>query len=407
MRTFRYRAVTSNDRAEYGVVEAVDDRDAALRLLDRGLYPVNISMTGRSMLDILSTPISTRALSAPETAQVLADLGHLVNAGVEVAPALAIISSTNFDSHRRLFFVRLVERVRVGRALSDALSEFGALFPAHVIAAVRAGEISGGLGRALVRIAETQRRTLKLRSQFRTALIYPTCVAVGVTAALFVLVGVVVPTLEQLFSHEIHRLPGQTRFLVLIGRAVRDNAALIAIGAASLAVIIAIGLRRAEFRKHIELLVLRIPIAGRLLSAAETARIAVLLAMLASAGLPLVSAVTLVQDSARLAISRDALLNAVLRLREGACLYDALSDVPTLSGRVLALIRIGEMTARLGPLLEEAARDAEYQVSTAIERALSLITPAMTLLFGGIAGFVLYAVMTAILSVNDLAMRGG
>ena len=95
-----------------------------------------------------------------------------------------------------------------------------------------------------------------------------------------------------------------------------------------------------------------------------------------------------------------------MKLREGARLHQVLSAVPTLSARVLALVQIGETTARLRPLLEEASRDAEYRVSIAIERALAMLTPAMTLVFGAVAGFVLYAVMTSILSVNDLAARG-
>jgi general secretion pathway protein F len=94
---------------------------------------------------------------------------------------------------------------------------------------------------------------------------------------------------------------------------------------------------------------------------------------------------------------------AYSRLREGARLYEALGSVTVLGPRVLALIRIGEITGHLDVLLSEAARDAEQRVTMAVDRMLALMTPVMTLFFGSVAGFVLYAVMTAILSVNQLA----
>jgi general secretion pathway protein F len=167
----------------------------------------------------------------------------------------------------------------------------------------------------------------------------------------------------------------------------------------------ALALRNDRIRVGAEHLALRIPVLGSLMSAAETARLATMLSMLAASGLPLVNAMALVRDGGRLKLSRDALSSAALKLREGAKLHEALSDVPTLAARVLALIRIGETTGRLAVMLEEAARDSEQQVTTTVERLLALLTPAMTLLFGAIAGFVLYAVMTSILSVNSLAVK--
>ena len=136
----------------------------------------------RSLLELLGNPINGMALSSSDSAQVLADLGHLVSAGVEVAPALAIVSSTNSRTRPHGILVQLLEKVRLGRGLSEAMADLGTVFPAHVTAVVRAGEVSGSLGPALVRAADGQRRASKLRSQVRTALIYPSCVGAAFSA---------------------------------------------------------------------------------------------------------------------------------------------------------------------------------------------------------------------------------
>jgi general secretion pathway protein F len=300
---------------------------------------------------------------------------------------------------------QLLSQVRLGRSLSDAMAHSAAAFPAHAIAAVRAGEVSGTLADALLRVADSMRRVAALRAQVRTALIYPACIAAAVAVALVVLIGVVVPTLESIFAEAAHRLPWQTRFLVGCGRFIREHAAALIVGVAASAAALVLALRHERFRVRAETLALALPIVGPLLAASETARVAAMLSMLAAAGLPLVNALALARDGGRMRLTHEGLDAAALKLREGAKLHAALSGVATLSSRVLGLVRIGEATGRLGVLLEEAARDAEQQVKTAVERLLALLTPAMTLAFGGIAGFVLYTVMTSILSVNNLALR--
>jgi type II secretory pathway component PulF len=247
------------------------------------------------------------------------------------------------------------------------------------------------------------RQATLLRNKVRTALIYPACVAVAAAFAILVLVAVVVPALESIFADGLQRLPWQTRMLISFGRFVRGHAIVLAMVSVIAAITAQRLCRYPRIRSGLERVALKLPVVGALLATSETARIATSLALLTASGLPLAKSITIAQDSASLSITRDAFAAAAVRLREGGRLHEALGDVGVLSARVLALIRIGELTGRLNILLAEAARDAEQRVNSSVERLLALLTPVMTLFFGSIAGFVLYAVMTAILSVNELA----
>lgn len=405
MTVYRFRAVTTLDRPETGVLEATSVADAQRQLMNRGLYPLHVAQRGTGINALLSTQIGRRSLVLVETGQLLADLGHLVEAGVEVAAALEIMASAGAKPRVLRILEALNAQVRQGRSLSEALAASDAKFPSHVIAVVRAGEISGQLAEGLIRVSNTIHRTATLRSQIRTALIYPACVAAAATIAILVLLGVVVPALETIFAGATNRLPWQTQALVALGHFVRDYAWLIGLGWAGLLLGFAATYRNKAARVKIEHAMLGVPVVGNILIAAETARIAALLSMLASAGLPLANAVAISSDAARMLVSQIGLKAAVVKLREGAHIHDALAGVPTIGKRPLALIRIGELTGRLSQLLEEAARDSEYRVSAAVDRLLALLTPVMTLAFGAVAGFVLYTVMTSILAVNDLAIK--
>jgi general secretion pathway protein F len=402
MKSFRFRAANADDRPQSGMIEALDAAAAARLLIDRGLYPIELNAERRSWSEILHKPLN-RALSSTDAAQVLVDLGHLLDAGVELAVALATMASVRNRRQVGEVLGQLLRDVRTGRSLSESMAGADVGFPAQVIAVIRAGEISGTLAGALMQAGTNLRQTAALRRKVRTALIYPTCVAVAVCLVILVLVGVVVPALETIFSQEVQRLPWQTRALVAVGRFVRQHAVAIVVLVASLGVAARLSIKYAAIRLAVERAIIRLPVIGSLVATAETARIASSLALLSASGLPLVQATTIARDCSRLRITQEAFSIAAAQLRQGASLHQALTQVVVLGPRVLALIRIGETTGRLSSLLTEAARDAEERVAASIERMLALMTPAMTLFFGGIAGFVLYAVMTAILSVNDLA----
>jgi general secretion pathway protein F len=402
MTAFRFHAANADDRQQSGCIEALDIADAARLLIDRGLFPIELSASKWSWTALLHKPLGN-TLSSADSAQILVDLGHLLAAGVELAVALSTTVATPVKQRVRDVLQHLLRDVRMGRSLSESMAGLPAGFPSHVIAVVRAGEISGTLANALAQAGNSLRQAAVLRSKIRTALIYPICVSLAIAFAIIVLIGVVVPALETIFADGLQRLPWQTRMLVSVGRFTRQHV----VALAALLVALTIGgyslCKHASARMRLEQIALRIPVIGSLLATAETARIAMVLALLSSSGLPLVQAVTFARHCARLSITQDAFMTAGSRLREGARLHEALGGVTVLGPRVLALIRIGEITGHLDVLLSEAARDAEQRVTMAVDRMLALLTPVMTLFFGSIAGFVLYAVMTAILSVNQLA----
>lgn len=403
MKEFRFRAVNGDDVPENGTLLAYDSMDASRRLVARGLYPLDVSPS-RSLRGILNSDIRLQRLSRADIAQLLTDIGHLISSGIEVAPALTLVSTSGASRTRRVVS-QLLERVRKGNSLSESMRAERRTFSDYIIAVTRASEASNSLGPGLLRIADNLSKSAALRSQVQTALIYPACIAVAVVTAIAVLVIVVVPTLEGVFGDHA-RLPWQTRFLVYLSDGVRTHYIAVVASVAAVVTTQAVLLRIPETKRQIEGVALNVPGLGEFLRTIETAQIATMLAMLTTSNIPLVEAVSMVRDGARFSISRIALEEAIAGLREGRRLHEALANVPTLSPRVLAIIQIGDSTGRLGPLLDEAARDAARRVSLSTDRVLALLPPVMTLIFGFVAGFVLYAVMTAILSVNTLTTRG-
>jgi type II secretory pathway component PulF len=400
MKRFFFRAIDHANQPVSGFIDA-EDKAAAFNLLrSRNLFPLDIERDG-SIARWLNAEVSTRSARHREIYRIMADLGHLISAGVELPTALGLIENTGTRVDRKLTST-LFRKVRRGDRLSEALVEISSTLPRHVIAIIRAGEMSNSLGESLIQVANNARSTQALRARIVTSLIYPAAVALATLGAIVVLLVVVVPSLEDLFSGQIERLPWQTRALLSLSNAFRENyIALIVSGVIAL-VLSFFAYINVSTRRAIELAGLRNPLTGPLIVGIETVHVATLLATLTHAKIPIVSALEIVRDGARLSVSRSALSDGVSSVREGRQLHEALVPVEALNRRVLELVRIGEITGKLPELLKEAARDAERHVNAAIDRGLAMLTPIMTLTFGGVAGFVLYSVMTAVMSVNSL-----
>ena len=92
------------------------------------------------------------------------------------------------------------------------------------------------------------------------------------------------------------------------------------------------------------------------------------------------------------------------RFKEGEGLSAPLARTSCFPSLSVQLIRIGEETGRLEEMLQEVAEIYEQEVQRALERLLALLVPAITIAMGAAIALIIVAVMTAMISINDLAV---
>jgi general secretion pathway protein F len=152
-------------------------------------------------------------------------------------------------------------------------------------------------------------------------------------------------------------------------------------------------------------LLLRIPLIGQLITMAETAKLARTLASLLGSGVPMLAALRIVEGVAGNARFTAALATATDEVKEGRMLSQALRKGGIFPSLMLRLVAVGEETGRLEPMLRHVEKIFESQVQRRIEQILTLMTPALTILMGLMVGGLIMSVMSAILSINDLAFK--
>jgi general secretion pathway protein F len=152
-------------------------------------------------------------------------------------------------------------------------------------------------------------------------------------------------------------------------------------------------------------LVLRMPLVGNLITLAETAKLARTLASLLGSGVPMLTALRIVGNVAGNAVFTAALAEAAEQVKEGRMLSQAMHGSGVFPPLMLRLMAVGEETGRLEPMLRHVEKIFETQVHSRLEQLLTLLTPALTVFMGLLVGGLIMSVMSAILSINELAFK--
>lgn len=404
MNGFRYQAATADGRMVAGRMQAASVTEVRRRLHRDGLFPVEVReaaegrprAAGRLSLERLFR--SDRALAL----QFTRELSTLLGAGFSLDRSLGLLEEVLSDERGVAVVSTVRERVREGKPFSEALGEFPNLFSRFYLSTVRAGEEAGALGPVIARLAAHLERTAEVRSRVASTLVYPAIMtAVGGAAVLVLLFGVI-PKFVEILEGANQALPLSTAVVVGVSRLAGDWwwAGLLLAGAAA----VALARYRAteEGRRRLDDLLLRAPLVGPLVVWMQTARFCRTLATLRQSGVSFLPAVDAAADTVQNAVLRDILAEAREGVQKGRPMAEPLessSRFPRLAAR---MIRVGEESGELEQMLENVGEIYERRVRERTERLVSLLEPALIVVFGVVVGFVALAMLEAIFSINEV-----
>ncbi len=406
MPEFRYLAVSSTGALQRGVMAAPDAATVIERLQRQGSTPMRADLAGREFtLDrLLHADIgSGRRLRRQEVADLTRELATMVTAGQDLDRALQFMVETAPGARTRAVLAALREAVRSGGSLADALVQQPRSFPALYVGLVRAGEAGGTLGATLDHLATLLERQRSLAATLQSSMMYPLVLLVAAIGSITLLLTQVLPQFVPLFEQSGAALPRPTQVLIALGNFVSDDGAYAALALLVLLLAARQALRVPRVRLAAERLALRLPIAGGMLREVLAARFTRTLGTLLLNGVPLVAALGITRDALGNLAGVAAVDDAALSVKSGAGLAPPLERAGIFPPRAIHLLRLGEETARLGPMALRAADVHEEQVRHKVQRLVALLGPTITIVMGAAIAGIFASLMLAMLSLNDLA----
>jgi type II secretory pathway component PulF len=332
--------------------------------------------------------------------------GQYLNAGVDLIRSINALQEQFARTALGPALQRVALAVRRGQELSEAMAREPQAFDPFFLSMLRVAEARGGIPETLRSLADHYEARQRLVRQARSAMIYPIAllsVALGVCALLaYFVLPFMVSILEDTAKSRggMGSLPGPTRLLVDITHF------MMRLGWWLMPVLL-IGGTFALLRAYrtpagkalIDEIGLRVPVLGKLLQKIDTTRFARTLSALLGAGVELNQSLKLTGDVLRLTPYRRAIERARAAAAEGVELSESLRASRRFGPDVIAIVESGEETGKLPESLHHLADDYEEQVTYMVKNLGQLVQPVITIVLGGIVGFIAVAFILAYLSL--------
>jgi general secretion pathway protein F len=401
MAEFVYKATKTSGEIVEGSMEGHDESAVVHSLHELGYIPVRVIPAGEpgagARFSFLPQRVGLKHLLA-----LSQELSTLVTAGLPIDRSLQILGSLAKNPKLKGVVQDILNRVREGSSLADALGNHPRIFSKLYVNMVKAGESGGFLEVILSRLVKYLQSAKELRDFLVSVMIYPLILTAVSGASIIILVTFVIPRFAKIFSDMGQAIPLPTQVLLTLSQVVRDYWWL---GVGVLALIY-FSLRtynqKEERRFRWDRSKLRWPAVGNIIKKIEVARFSRTLATLLQSGVPILSALNLVKEiSQNLAVSR-AIGNIHDRLREGKAVARTLEETGVFPPLAVHMISVGEETGRMEEMLSKVAETYEADVQTTVKRFVSLLEPLIILFMGAVVGFIVISMLLAIFSINEI-----
>jgi general secretion pathway protein F len=349
--------------------------------------------------------LSPRKPSPRDVASFTRELATLAQSDIPLDDALRIVSEQFGATRMRTVIMSLLEAVLDGAHLSDAMARHPEAFQDEYVNMARAGEVNGDMARVFGELADLLERRLELAGRLTSALVYPCVLIVAALVSIAIIMGVLVPNLAPIFPESGRSMPAAVALMLRMQEAwplILVAAAAIGIGSLVIGTTI---LRSSHLRRAADRILLSLPLAGTLSAEQNCARFTRTLGALLRTGVPMLFALASARSAVRNRHIGSGLEDSLEAVRDGQSLGRALSGHPSIPQVALRMITVGEESGKLEEMLLRAAAVLEQQSQRRIERLMTLLTPALTIVIAGLVGALILTVMNAILSVNELAVQ--
>ncbi len=404
MPLYQYRAVTADGENRDGALEGSDQQAVVHQLQEKGLIPISVEAGEGSfgISKLLNTKVGSSGLSDTRLLIFTQQLAALMQAGIALDRALDIMLQVSDDEQLQALVQPIQDGVRRGQPLSRVLADVPDSFSQFYVSMVQAAEVSGDLGNGLSQLASYLERSKQLREQVLSALIYPIILVIVSAISLLIILTYVVPQFQQLFSDMGQALPLSTAIVISIAEFIRDYFPWMLLVLILGAFYVRYMLSKPEARFWWHARQLRLPLLGGVSQRIETARFTRSLGTLVQGGVPLLSALGIARETIGNSCMAQAVNQATKSLKEGKHLAGPLQATGLFPSLALQMIQVGEETGQLESMLLKVADVYDREVSTAIQRTLSILTPVLIVGLGILIAGIIMSILVAIMSINDI-----
>ena len=401
MVTYKYVASTLEGERAKGVVQAVDEFEAAAKI--RQNYPIIQSITPvKEQTGLLSMEIGGNKINQKSLSVACAQIAITLKSGIPLARCLQLIGEQTEDKAVRKLLTATAEDVAGGSQLAASLERNSTGLPSTFIETIRSGEESGNIERSFDEMAKFYENAYKTQQKIKSALSYPIFVVIVAIVVLVVVMIFVIPTLAATFDDLGGELPAITQFMIGMSNFFRSYWPIMAI------VVVAAILgwkaytkteKGSEVQGRIQL---NMPVLGKINTLNGAAEFANTMSMLLKSGLTVNRAAEITSRTLENHILSKSVSDLVGKIEEGKSLGECMRQSEGFPKTLVEMCAIGEETGELDETLKVIGDFYTNEADVATKAALDKLEPTMLVILAGFAGFVVISIYLPMFTMYNL-----
>ena len=388
MPVLQYKAMDERGKVALGRMEAVNEADLEVRLRRMGLDLINFTAAKSQGSG------SGRKVPRREVISFCMQLEQLISSGVPLLEGLQDLRDSIEDRKLRDIVAGIVESIEGGATLSTAMDNYPHVFDKVFVNLIRAGEFSGQMGAVLKTLTENLKWQDEQAAQMKKLLMYPLFVGGVVMLAVIFLMTYLVPQLTSFIMMMGQELPLHTRVLIGLSNFMVDFWYLM-LGVPMILLIIFMAMMNASsaLQYAVDDLKLKVWVIGPIYKKMLLARFASYFALMYRSGITVLECIRVCEGLVGNKAIEEAARKAGRQISDGASISGGFEYTGLFPPLVLRMLRVGESTGGLDEALLNISYFYDRDVSESIEKVQTMIGPAMTVVLGGILGWVIISVI--------------
>ena len=328
-------------------------------------------------------------------------LSVMLMSGLPVNQSLNILSTQQANPQFGKVLDGVRRAIEDGNGLGAAMGRYPKSFDSLYLSMIKAGEESGRLPDIMGKLLTYIEKSAKIKSQVKSAMMYPTVVIVVAVAVMLLLLGFVVPVFANQFKSAGKQLPAITQFVVSLSDFVKDSWWKMGLGGAAVIFGLSKFKETEKGRYFFDALSLKAPVLGDVMRKIAVGRFCSTMGSMLTSGVNLLQALTICATSAGNVVIEKFVLYCKSEIETGKQLSQPLSSTTLFPKMVISMIQVGEQSGKMDTMLEKVAVFYEEEVDEALKIMLSLIEPLMIVGIGIMVGFLVVAMYLPMMDLGS------
>jgi type IV pilus assembly protein PilC len=394
----------SSGRERKEKVAASNPNEARNLLKEQGLFIQDLKEEKGFSFSMDSISMALTSVSVKDKAVFSRQFAALVNAGVALVRGLGVLSEECPNPKLKRALEDINGDVQQGTSLSEAMSKHPSCFDKLYVSLVQAGEVGGVLDEVLNRLAKLLEDLNRLQNQIKSAMAYPVTVSLLAIIIFVAMTVFLLPTFAEIFEELGAQLPLFTRIMLGISAFLRNVVNWVIIAGVVFGISFAYKRYYAtdSGERTMDGLFLKLPLFGDLVQKTATARFCRTFGSLSRSGVPILSSLEIVRDTAGNRVIADAIDDARDEIQTGGMISLALQKHRVFPAMAIQMISIGEETGELDSMLIKVADFYEDEVEQAVKALTSIMEPFMIVILGGMVGSILVSMYLPMFKIMEV-----